>query len=257
MARVVQSRRDQEPFLQRPRVPRADPYLINSIVKLLVFLALGGAVLVATFWSLENVRWEEPACPRGVGHGFGALRWLENDGPGPGGPGASQVQQLLSRPNFGATDVAAGDLEAGMVDERLQATLLILTEEHSICVQTFKEGHRFLPNEEDGPTIPEGIGNAGGLPNTHYFGRATDIYWIDGKPVEGNGTEPAVLDTGRMLANMPPDRRPDQIIGPTDWTQRLGYEWASGWVISQDQLDLHEDHLHIGYEEESRTNNTR
>lgn len=228
--------------------------MIGAVVRLLIFLAVGSAVLFAALWGLENVRWEEPACPRGVGHGFGALRWFEDGGPG---PGASTAQQLLSQPNFGATPEAAGDLETGIVDERLQETLLTLAEEHSICVQSFKESHRFLPDEEDGPTIPEGIGNAGGLPNTHYFGRATDIYWIDGKPVEGNGTEPAVLDVGRMLANMPPGRRPDQIIGPTDWTQRLGYEWASGWVISQDQLDLHEDHLHIGYEDETGTNNTR
>lgn len=228
--------------------------LLASVTRLLIFLALGGAALTAALWSIENVRWEEPACPRGVGHGLGALRWIEDDAPG---PGASTARQLLSRPNFGATNEAAGDLKAGIVDERLQATLLTLTEEHSICVQTFKEGHRFLPNTEDGPTIPEGYGGAGGLPNTHYFGRATDIYWIDGEPVEGNGTNPAVLDVGQTLANIPPAQRPDQIIGPPDWTRRLGYGWERGWVLTQDQLDLHRDHLHIGYRDETGTNNRR
>lgn len=227
--------------------------MINSVVKLVVFLALGGALLAAAFWSLENVRWEEPACPRGVGHGFGALRWLEGDDT----PDTNDTQRLLSTPDFGATPDAAGDLEAGIVDERLISTLLSVTEEHSICVQTFKEGHRFLPNTEDGPTIPNGYGEAGGLPNTHYFGRATDIYWIDGEPVEGNATTPAVLDVGRLFANIPPEDRPDQIIGPPDWTRSLGYGWTKGWVLAEDQLDLHEDHLHIGYRDETGTKNTR
>lgn len=228
--------------------------MINSVLKLLVILVLVGGILAAAFWSLENVRWEEPACPRGVGHGLGALRWLEDRDDT---PPTTNTQRLLSNPDFGATPDAAGDMEAEIVDERILSTLLTVTEEHRICVQTFKDGHRFLPNVEDGPTIPEGYGGAGGLPNTHYFGRATDIYWIDGEPVEGNGTNPAVLEVGRILANIPPRQRPDQIIGPPDWTNRLGYEWASGWVISQDQLDLHKDHLHIGYRDADGTNNTR
>lgn len=221
---------------------------------LLVFLALGGAAVAASLWSLENVRWEEPACPRGVGHGLWDLRWLEDDDAP---PAATEAERLLSRPNFGATPEAAGDLEAGIVDQRLISTLLITSEEHSLCVRTFKDGHRFLPGVEDGPTIPEGYGEAGGLPNTHYFGRAADIYWVDGEPIEGNGTEPSVLDVGRTLAGIPPGRRPDQIIGPPDWTRRLGYGWKEGWVLAQDQLDLHEDHLHIGYRDANRTNSTR
>lgn len=217
-------------------------------------MTLGGAILAAAFWGLENVRWEEPACPRGVGHGLWDLRWLENNDTD---PPTTNAQRLLSRPNFGVTPEAAGDLKAGVVDERLLETLLTVTDEHSICIRTFKEGHRFLPGVEDGPTIPEGYGEAGGLPNTHYFGRAADIYWVDGEPVEGNGTQPAVLGIGRTLAGIPPRRRPDQIIGPPGWTQRLGYGWGAGWVLARDQLDLHEDHLHVGYRDAQGTNNMR
>jgi hypothetical protein len=139
----------------------------------------------------------------------------------------------------------------------LISTLLTISGEHSICVQTFKAGHNFLPGAEDGPTIPEGYGQAGGLPNTHYFGRAADIYQIDGESVRDNGTNPQVLDVGRILANLPPGRRPDQIIGPPDWTKRLGYGFRRGWITAQDQLELHEDHLHLGYREKTGTNNTR
>ena len=217
-------------------------------------LILVGTMLSGVIWPFENIRLEEPACPRGIGHGFWDLRWIEDDGEE---PADTEARKLLRNPDFGATPEAAGDLKDGVVDGRLISTLQTISKEHSICVRTFKEGHRFLPGVEDGPTIPEGYGEAGGLPNTHYFGRATDIYWVDGEPVEGNGTDPAVLNVGRMLANIQPGRRPDQIIGPPDWTKRLGYEWASGWVISQDQLDLHEDHLHIGYRDDRGTNNTR
>lgn len=211
-------------------------------------------MLSAAIWPLENIRLEEPACPRGVGHGFWDMRWIEDDSKEPADTGA---QKLLGNPNFGATPDAAGDLKDGVVDGRLISTLRTISEEHSICVQTFKEGHRFLPGVEDGPTIPEGYGEAGGLPNTHYFGRAADIYQVDGEPIEGNGTEPAILDVGKMLANIPFGQRPNQIIGPPDWTKRLGYGFERGWITAQDQLRLHEDHLHLGYRKETGNDNTR
>lgn len=226
--------------------------MIRALRNLAVVLLVGGAALAIAFWGAENVRWGEPACPPGVGHGLWDLRWLDNpDAP----PPTTDAQRLLTRPSFGATPQAVGDLEAGVVDERLASTLLTISERQTICVETFKEGHRFLPGVEDGPTIPEGYGEAGGLPNTHYFGRAADIYQIDGEPVQGNGTKPAVLDVGRTLASIPPEDRPDQIIGPPDWTRRLGYPPNAGWVLARDQLELHEDHLHIGYRQETGTYN--
>ena len=78
------------------------------------------------------------------------------------------------------------------------ATLGVLTkEQHRLCVDTFEKGHSFLPG------VPDGL-RQGGLPNTHYFGRAADIRWVDGKPVEGNGTEADVLEVGEILAGIPP-----------------------------------------------------
>jgi hypothetical protein len=99
--------------------------------------------------------------------------------------------------------------------------------------------------------------DAGGLLNTHYYGRAADIRRVDGKPVRGNGADRNVLDAGRALANIPPQQRPDQIIGPLSWTETLGRSSREGWILDDDQLELHEDHLHIGYRSESSTSNTR
>lgn len=195
-----------------------------------------------------------PACPPGVGRGMWDLDfpWSEDDRQVGGVAG-----RLLENPDFGATPEAAQDLEAGIVDERLLATLSTVAQDHRICVEAFKEGHYFEPGVPDGPRIPEGYGKAGGLPNTHYFGRAADVWWVDGKPVEGNATDPDVLDVGRVLAEIPARRRPDQIIGPPAWTRTLGYGRERGWVLERDQLELHEDHLHLGYMDERGTRNAR
>jgi hypothetical protein len=164
---------------------------------------------------------------------------------------------LLKSPNFGATPQAVDDLERGVVDKRLVAALGVLTKEHRVCVETFKKGHYFLPGVPDGPRIPKGYGKAGGLPNTHYYGRAADVWWVDGKPVEGNATNLDVLEVGKLLANIPSKRRPDQIIGPPKWAGSLGYGSQRGWVLAPDQFELHKDHIHIGYMDEQGTHNAR
>jgi hypothetical protein len=211
-------------------------------------LLLGCVLLVFASGLLERPRLS-PACPPGFGHGIWDLNLA--------GQGRAEAKKLLEEPNFGASPEAAGDLEAGIVDERLVAVLRTMTREHRICVDAFKEGHYFLPGVPDGPRIPEGYGEAGGLPNTHYYGRAADIRWVDGKPVEGNATDPDVLDVGRALAGIPARRRPDQIIGPKRWTKALGYGREEGWVLNADQLELHGDHIHIGYMTEEGTHNAR
>lgn len=195
----------------------------------------------------------DPACPPGLGRGILDPGFL---GPADdrGGP---EVRRLLRDPNFGASGDAAEDLRSGVVDPRLVEALREIAREHRICVDVFKEGHFFIPGVEDGPRIPEGYGEAGGLPNTHYFGRAADIRYVDGEPVEGNGTERPVLGVGGILAAMGPRERPDQIIGPEDWARELGFGFQRGWVLDQDQLDLHDEHIHLGFTKPRGTRNSR
>jgi hypothetical protein len=208
-------------------------------------LLLGTVLLLVSCGNLEVVD-PSPACPPGVGRGA----WNPDTSKG-------EARKLLRSPNFGATSQAAEDLERGVVDRRLVAVLGTLTEKHRICVQAFKKGHYFLPGVPDGPRIPEGYGEAGGLPNTHYFGRAADVRWVEGKPVEGNATDPDVLKVGKLLAGIPRGERPDQIIGPPAWSRSLGYGREEGWVLAPDQLRLHEDHIHIGYIDGPRTRKKR
>jgi hypothetical protein len=216
-------------------------------------LLLGTVLLLVSCGNLGAVDLS-PACPPGVGRGTWSPAFPNADDARPGSIGA---HELLENPNFGATPQAADDLERGVVDKRLVATLGMLTEKHRICVQTFKKGHYFLPGVPDGPRIPEGYGKAGGLPNTHYFGRAADVWWVDGKPVEGNAEDRDVLKVGKLLAGISPGKRPDQIIGPPEWSGALGYEREEGWVLAPDQLRLHRDHIHIGYMDEAGTRNTK
>jgi hypothetical protein len=220
--------------------------LTRSLLKPVTALLLSGALLVIASGCLEEGRLD-PACPPGLGRGVWGF--FETDDA----PAGDAAHKLLDNPNFGASPQAAGDLEAGIVDERLVAALREVTKEHRVCVDAFKEGHQFLPGVPDGPRIPEGYGEAGGLPNTHYFGRAADIRWVDGKPVEGNATDPSVLGVGRILAGIPAWRRPDQIIGPPGWTRTLRYGREAGWVLDADQLELHKDHIHLGYTYEKGT----
>lgn len=179
--------------------------------------------------------------------------------PGSEGAGegvSGEAGYLLETRNFEASPKAIVDLEAGIVDERLVSTLQRVAEEHRVCVDAFKEGHYFLPGVPDGPFIPDGYGEAGGLPNTHYYGRAADIRRVDGRPVRDNGDDPNVLDLGNTLAGIPVEQRPDQIIGPPDWTEALGRSSGEGWILDADQLELHENHLHVGYISDDGTRNT-
>ena len=177
------------------------------------------------------------------------------EGAGEGASGGAR--ELLETRNFEASQGARGDLRDGIVDERLVDALQVVAEEHRVCIDAFKKGHYFLPGVEDGPLIPEGYGEAGGLPNTHYYGRAADIRRVDGEPVRGNGAGPGVLDVGGTIAGIPAQQRPDQIIGPRSWVENLGRSRSEGWILDEDQLSLHEDHLHLGYTSEDETLNTR
>ena len=168
-----------------------------------------------------------------------------------------EARELLETRNFEASRKAIGDLKAGIVDERLVTTLQAITEEHRVCVDAFKEGHYFLPGIPDGPLIPDSYGDSGGLPNSHYYGRAVDVRRVNGKSVSGNGTDPDVLDIGGIISRVPPQERPDQIIGPESWAEALGRSSEEGWILDEDQLERHEDHIHLGYIRNDGTWNAR
>ena len=216
--------------------------IFRRLILILAAVALfGGLVLLLVLW--ESGRLPTGPCIRG------GERIAEG--------ATGEARELLETRNFEASRNAIGDLKGSVVDERLVTTLQAVTEEHRICVDSFKEGHYFLPGVPDGPLIPDSYGSAGGLQNSHYYGRAADIRRVNGKPVRGNGTNPDVLDVGEIISRVPPQERPDQIIGPESWAEALGRSSEEGWILDEDQLERHEDHLHIGFIRDEGTWNER
>jgi hypothetical protein len=214
----------------------------RRLVLILAAVAMLGG-LISLFVLLESGRLALGPCTPG----------REGAAEGVGG----EAKELLENPNFEASSKAIGDLKAGIVDERLVTTLQAITQEHRVCVDAFKEGHYFLPGVPDGPLIPDSYGSAGGLPNSHYYGRAVDIRRVNGKSVSGNGTDPYVLDIGEIISRVPPQERPDQIIGPESWAEALGRSSEEGWILDEDQLERHKDHIHLGYIRNDGTWNVR
>lgn len=204
---------------------------------------------------------EPRACinPGGPGQGPGG----GSDGTGPTGggevePGSGEAQDLIENPNVELTPEAEADLREGLVDERLIAVMNAIAANNKIRIEWFKTGHNFGPGfGEDGPTVPDGYGNAGGAVNSHYFGRGADIFVINDQQILGRGTDPDVLDAGQVLQSLGPQARPDQIIGPTAWHEALGAEREMGFINDVDQTELHNDHLHLGFMQEEGTYNTR
>jgi hypothetical protein len=175
----------------------------------------------------------------------------EGDAGGGGGtaPGSGDPQALLGSPNFDGNPGVMSDLKTGEVDPRLVATLEAIVAEHRIFVSTVKSDHPM------GPYVDGDYGSAGGAVNTHYFYRAADIAMVDGVSVAESQTSESTLDVGRILAGLPPESRPDEIVGPTDWTSTLGYSRDQGFVSDYSLTSRHENHIHAGFASEDGTSN--
>ncbi|WP_162924752.1 CAP domain-containing protein [Rubrobacter indicoceani] len=161
----------------------------------------------------------------------------DGEGASPTSLGSGRAAELLADPNFEASSSAIGDLESGVVDDNLVSVLQAITSRHQIYVSVFKTGHPY------GATLPASLG--GGY-NSHYYGLTADISEVDGKPVAGNGTDPDVLDIGRIVYSIPVGSRPDEVIGPSDWTAELGYDREDGFITDIGFTEAHYDHIHLG-----------
>jgi len=153
------------------------------------------------------------------------------------------IEELLSDPNLELSRGARSDLESGEVDRRLVAALHAFVRRHGIEVRTIRTGHPM------GPVSP------GGVVNDHYYYRAADIYRVDGKPVAGNETAPALLDVGGILRELPPRARPDLIMGPALWQEALACPQSAGFVNDGFHNEIHADHLPLGFLHERGTAN--
>jgi hypothetical protein len=155
----------------------------------------------------------------------------------------NEVADLLAHANFKPSQHARADLERGKVNVRLVRVLGILVQKHMIKVSVIKTDHRMEP------TTPRG-----GV-NDHYHGRAADIVAVDGTPIMGHTVDPDVIDVGKMLRDMPPQQRPDTIMGPGAWQDALNVPRNTGFINDTFHNSIHADQLHIGFKLEHTTSN--
>lgn len=143
--------------------------------------------------------------------------------PIPAGIALAGTADLLDNPRVVLTPQARADVRAGVVDPRLVSLLSWIAQRHTIGVTVFKTGHSIYV---DGT---ERISN-------HVFGRAADIFFVDGFPVSiaNEGAHALVLE----LKAAPGWLRPTELGHPFG---AIGYP---GGFTDAD----HADHLHIAFE---------
>jgi cell wall-associated NlpC family hydrolase len=130
---------------------------------------------------------------------------------------------VLDNPHITLPPNTRHDLESGVVDPRLVATLEKLAEHHDIAISVIKTGH------------PEFVAGSHSVSN-HYYGRALDIASVDGRAV--NAGNPAAREVATEIAALDPAIRPSEVGTP--WP--IG---APGFFSDAE----HQNHLHIGFDD--------
>ena len=136
---------------------------------------------------------------------------------------ATSAAQLADNPNLTLTAAARQDLLSGAVDQRVVDFLAALVANHQISVSVFKTGHNQF------------VAGTNRVSN-HYYGRAVDIYAVDGVDVSSSAAAIHAL-AAQILQSAPP-LRPDEMGSPWgDLTQYPGAFTDAG----------HADHIHAGW----------
>jgi len=127
---------------------------------------------------------------------------------------------ILNNPRITLTSNARADLEAGIVDSKIVALLDAISRRYTIGVTVFKSGHS--------------IRTRSGSISNHYYGRAVDLFYVNGVPVSASNSAARALVSA--LASLDPAARPGEVGHPFSDLAFLG---------SFTDAD-HRDHIHIG-----------
>lgn len=141
---------------------------------------------------------------------------------------AEQTRALLANPRLTLTAYPRADLAAGTIDGRVIALLTLLLERHTLAVSSLRSGHSECVGGGDRTTRP------GCTISLHTYGRAVDIYSIDGQLVApDSATARTLVDE---LAALTPPIAPAEVGSPFDLPQ-------PGFFTD----GAHRDHVHVGY----------
>lgn len=146
----------------------------------------------------------------------------------PGGPHRglpagrrATARTLLANPRLTLTAQARADLARGVVDERLIALLGEITRRHRVAVSVFRTGHsRYVAGTR--------------VVSKHTYGRAADIYMVDGGLVRpGHGPSLRLVS---WLASLGRPLRPSEVGSPFPSFSPLPGHFSDR---------AHVDHVHV------------
>ena len=125
-----------------------------------------------------------------------------------GGDGVTRVDDLedaiysaanLDNPRIVLTELARSDIEAGVIDQRVLAVMEALSSRFEFSVSVLKSGHS-----------PQVAGKTSY--SNHYFGRAVDIYAVNGQLV--SRLNAASRELTMWLGQFPVEVRPSEVGSP-------------------------------------------
>lgn len=138
------------------------------------------------------------------------------------GIASASPNDVLKNPRILLTSNARADVEAGVVDARVLALLETISRRYTIGVSVFKTGHSMRTR-------------SGSISN-HYYGRAADIFFVDGVPVTGSNE--AARQVVAFLAGLKGQVRASEVGHPF-----ADISFVGGFTDSD-----HDDHVHIAFD---------
>lgn len=173
---------------------------------------------------------------RSTQYGTLVLHWAQLYTALPTGLGAGTAVDLLQHRNIELSPQARLDVEAGIIDPRLIATLVAAGEDFQIYIGWFKTGHAMCVGGGDTRTRPNcTISN-------HFYGRAADI----GAVGYANGPRTAVNpnnEAARALTTRFGTLPATDPLRP----ESLGSPWDTGVYQGHFADGNHNDHLHVAW----------
>jgi len=130
---------------------------------------------------------------------------------------------IVNNPNISLTELARHDVASGVIDQRVLQVLEILSQRYHVSVSVLKSGHS-----------PYVSGTASF--SNHYFGRAVDIYAVNGANVSSVNLHAKQLSL--LLSQFPDQLRPSEVGSPFHDILFPG-AFADA---------AHRDHVHIGFD---------
>ncbi|MPZ74317.1 MAG: hypothetical protein GEU74_14015, partial [Nitriliruptorales bacterium] len=140
-----------------------------------------------------------------------------------GGLGArANVQALLTNPRLVLSPRVRGDLESGLIDDRVVAVLAGLAQRHTVGVSVLRSGHSKY------------VAGTSRVSN-HWCGQAADIWMVDGAAVTPGNAR--AQEAAVWMSMLPAPLRPSEVGTP--WPAMSGNGYFSDAA--------HQDHLHVGF----------